>query len=140
MQLQLRCDIRKLPFLQLGLPENRVHIVESMVNPALFLDMVQVDVSTGEGITVGSSQNTPPAELEGLLLGQVVAILGVEDTVGEGLTGSDTEEVTWETGAVGVDVIEGWAFLGSHLCLLVKINRLCVEIRTPANMVPILRP
>lgn len=83
-----------------------------MLDPALLLDVVEVDVTTGVGVTVGGGENAALAQLEGVLDGQVVAVLGVEHTVGKGLTGADTEEVTGETGAVAVDVVQGGALLG----------------------------
>lgn len=85
------------------------------MDPALFLDMVQVDVTTREGITVRRGKDTSPSKLESFLLGQFVTVFGVEHTVSEGLTGSDTEQVTGESCAVGVDVVESGSFLGGHL-------------------------
>ena len=99
-RLQLRRDIRELALLQLRLPEYRVHVVEAVVHPSLFLDMVQVDKTTRVRVTVHGSKDTSAAELKGLLLGQVVVVVGVKHTICEGLTGSDTEQVSGESGAV----------------------------------------
>jgi hypothetical protein len=82
-----------------------------VLHPALLLDVVEVDETTRVGISVGSSQNTSLAELQGLLDGQFVFVLGVQDTVGKGLTGTNTEEVTGETCAVTVDIVESRALL-----------------------------
>lgn len=44
--LKRRCNVREFALFQLRLPENGVHIVEAMVDPAFLLDMVQVDETT----------------------------------------------------------------------------------------------
>lgn len=77
--------------------------------------MVQVDETTRVRVTVHGSKDTSAAELEGLLLSQVIVVVGVKHTICEGLTGSDTEQVPGESGAVGVDVVESGSFLGRHL-------------------------
>lgn len=75
--------------------------------------MVQVDVASGIGVPVGSSQDAPAAQLQGVLLAQVVLVLGVEHAVGKGLAGADAEHVAGEARAVAVDVVQGGAlFLG----------------------------
>ena len=103
-------------------------------------------MTTRKSIPMHSSQDTPPAELQGLGLGEVVAVFGVEHAVREGLARAHAEKVAGEAGAVGVDVVEGGAFLGGHLLfgLVFGLVPLCCAEgrggRTPANMVPILRP
>ena len=57
-------------------------------------------------------QDAPSAQLERLLLAQVVAVLGVQHAVGKGLAGADAEQVAGEAGAVRVDVVEGGPLLG----------------------------
>jgi hypothetical protein len=111
--LQLTCNVRELALLQFGLPEDRVRIVEAMLDPSILLDMVQVDEATRVRVTVRSSQDTSSAKLERLIVLQVVLILCVEHAVGECLTRADTEEVARQTRAVAVDVVESGAFLGS---------------------------
>lgn len=115
---QLARHVGELALLQLGLPEDGVGVVEAVLDPALLLDVVQVDETTRVGVSVGGGQDTSLAELEGLLVRQVVAVLGVEHTVGKGLTGTDTEEVASKAGAVAVDVVEGGTLLlgdtGTH--------------------------
>lgn len=119
-RLQRRCHVGELALLELRVPEDRVHVIESVVHPSLFLDVVQVNETTGVGITVHGSQNGSAAEVQCLLLSQLVFVLGVQHTVSESLTRSDTEQVTGETGAVGVDVVQGGSFLGRHLELIVS--------------------
>lgn len=91
MRCKRRCNVGEFALLQLRLPEYRVHIVEAVVDPSLFLYVVKVDETTRVGITVHGSKNTPPSELKSLLLSQIVPIVCVEHTVGESLTGSNTE-------------------------------------------------
>lgn len=98
--LQLRRDIRELATLQLRFPENRVHIVEAVVHPALLLDVVEVDETTRVCVTVHGGQNGTSAEGQSLLLAQIVPVVGVQHTVGECLTGADTEQVAGQAGAV----------------------------------------
>lgn len=71
-----------------------------MVHPALFLDVVEVDETTRVCVTVHGSQNGTSAQGQRLLLGQVVPVVGIQHTVGECLTGADTEQVAGEAGAV----------------------------------------
>ena len=98
--LQLRRDIRELAALQLRLPENRVHIVKAVVHPALLLDVVEVDETTGVCVTVHGGQNGTSAEGQSLQFAQIVPVVGVQHTVGECLTGTDTEQVASQAGAV----------------------------------------
>lgn len=75
---------------------------------------------------MGSGQDAAPAELQSCFLFEVVRVLGIEHPVGEGLTGADAEEVAGEARAVGVDVVEGWAFLwgyaGAHRALAAGVS------------------
>jgi len=114
--LQRTSNIRELALLKLRLPENRIRIVEAVLDPAVFLDVVQVDETTRVRVAMGSSKNTPPAQLEGLVVFQFVLVLCVEHTVGEGLSGADTEKVAGEARAVAVDVVESGAFLRGYAC------------------------
>lgn len=98
--LQLRCDIRELAALQLRLPENRVHIVEAVVHPALLLHVVEVDKTTRVCVTVHGGQNGTSTEGQSLQFAQIVPVVGVQHTVGECLTGPDTEQVASQAGAV----------------------------------------
>lgn len=106
--------------------------------------MVQVDESTGESVPVHGGKDTSPAELESILDIQIVVVLSIKHTVGKGLTGSNTEQVTGESCAIRVDVVKGRSFLRGHLlrstvsyCQKQKRNGM---VLTPANIVPILRP
>ena len=110
--LHLRRNIRELALLQLRLPKDRVHIIEPVLDPSVLLDMIQVYETAGVGVAVHGGEDGAAAQLERFLVRQVVAVLCVEDAVGEGLAGADAEEVAAEAGAVAVDVVEGGAFLG----------------------------
>jgi hypothetical protein len=44
--VQVGCDVGELALLELGLPEDGVGVVEAVLDPALLLDVVQVDVTT----------------------------------------------------------------------------------------------
>ncbi len=57
-------------------------------------------------------ENTPPAQLQRLLLGQIIPILGIQDAIRERLSGPDAEQIAREARAVRVDVVEGRSFLG----------------------------
>ena len=74
--------------------------------------MVQIDKATGVSIAVHGSQDTSTAKLQGLLVRQIIAVLGVEHAVRESLARADAEEVAGEACAVTVDVVEGRALLG----------------------------
>lgn len=76
--------------------------------------MIQVNETTRVGIPMRRGQDTPAAQLEGLLLAQIIPIFGVQYAVGECLAGADAEEVAREAGAVAVDIIQGRAFRGRH--------------------------
>lgn len=82
-----------------------------MFDPAILLDMVEVDVATGKCISMGGSKNASPPKLQGFIFSQVVMILSIEHTVSESLPGSNTEEVARQPCALGIDVVERWAFL-----------------------------
>jgi hypothetical protein len=49
---------------------------------------------------VHGGQNGTSAEGQSLLLAQIVPVVGVQHTVGECLTGADTEQVAGQAGAV----------------------------------------
>lgn len=114
-RLKRRRHVGELALLELSLPEDRVHVIESVVHPSFFLDVVQVNETTRVSITVHSSQDSSATEVQCLLLGQVVLVLGIQHTVGKSLTRSNTEQVTGEAGTVGIDVVQGGSFLGRHL-------------------------
>ena len=61
--LQLSGDVAELALLELGLPEDGVGVHETVLDPAVLLDVVQVDVTTGEGVSVCRSKDTPLAQL-----------------------------------------------------------------------------
>lgn len=67
MPLKGRRNVRELALFQLCFPENGVHIVETVVDPAFLFDMVQVDETTLVSITVHCGKNAPTTKLEGLL-------------------------------------------------------------------------
>lgn len=89
-----------------------------MLDPAFLLDMIQVNETTRVRISVRSSQDTSATQLQGVLLAQVVLVLGVEHTVRKRLTGSNTEQVSGEASTVRVDIVQGGALLlgdaGAH--------------------------
>lgn len=113
---QIRRHVREFALVQLRLPEDGVRVVEAMLHPAVLFDMVQVDEATRVRVTVSGGEDTPPAELEGVFIREVVLVVRVEHTVGEGLTGTDTEEVTSKTSAVAINVVKGGAFLRGYAC------------------------
>ena len=82
-----------------------------MLHPAILLHVIQVDEPAGEGIAMGRSQDAAAAERKGGFGVEIVVVFGVEDAVGEGLAGTNAEEVAGETSTVRVDVIQGRAFL-----------------------------
>jgi hypothetical protein len=124
--IQLACDVGELALLQLGLPEDGIRVVESVLDPAVLLDVVQVDEPTRVRVTMGSGKDTSSAELQRRIVLEIVTVFGIEYTVGESLTGADTEEVAGKTGAVAVDVVEGGAFLrgdaGAHCTLGLSVR------------------
>lgn len=85
------------------------------MHPPFLLDVVQVDKAARVRVAVRRGEDAAPRQLQRLLLGHIVAVLGVEHAVGEGLARSDAEQVPREPGAVRVDVVEGGAFLGGYL-------------------------
>lgn len=89
-----------------------------MPDPALLLDVVEVDETTRVRIAVRGGQDAPAAQLQGVLVRQVVVVLGVEHAVGERLAGADAEQVAGQPRAVRVDVVQRGAFLlgdaGAH--------------------------
>lgn len=109
---KLTGDIGKLTLLQLRLPEDGVRIAETMLDPAILLDMVEINKATRIRIAMRSREDASPSQLEGVLILEIIRVLGVEDAVGESLAGADAEQVAGEAGAVRVDVVEGGAFLG----------------------------
>ena len=112
LSVQLTRHIRKLALLQLGLPKDRIRIVEPVLHPPVLLDMIQIDETTRKRIPVRRGQDTPPPQFQRFLLLQIVLVLGVQDSVGKCLTGSDAEKIPGETRAVAVDVVESGSFLG----------------------------
>jgi hypothetical protein len=110
--IQLARHVCELALLQLRLPEDGVSIVEAVVRPALLLDVIEVDETTRESITMRGRQDTPPSQLQGILIAQVVVILGVQHTVRECLTTADAEQVARQACAVAVDVVKGRTLLG----------------------------
>lgn len=80
--------------------------------------MVQVDVTTRVSISVGGGQNTSLSKLQGLLIRQIVLVLGIENTIRECLTRANAEEVARQASTVAVNIVESRAFLlgdtGAH--------------------------
>lgn len=109
---QLARHIRELALLQLRLPENRIRVIEPMLDPPLLLNMIQVNIPTRIRIPMRRSQDTASPQLQRLLLGQIVLILRIQHTVRKGLSRADTEQVARQPRAVGVDVVERGAFGG----------------------------
>ena len=72
--------------------------------PPVLLDMVEIDGISRERVTMPRSIDAPPAELERLIVRQVPMISLVEDTVCEGATRTNREEVSLEPCTVGVDI------------------------------------
>lgn len=85
-----------------------------MLDPARLLDMVQVDETTRVRITVRRRQDTPLAQLQRLLVRQIVLVLGIQHTVGKSLTTAHAEQVARQPRAVAVDVVQRGALLLGH--------------------------
>lgn len=109
--LQLARHVGELALVQLRLPEDGVGIVEAMLDPALFLDVVEVDVTTRVGVAVRRSQDRTAAQLQRVLVRKIVAVLGVQHTVRKRLARAHAEQVTRKASAVAVDVVESGALL-----------------------------
>ena len=86
--------------------------MEAMLHPAGLLDMIQIDETARECIAVGGGQDAAAAERDGILVREVVVVLGIQDAVCKRLAGADAEEVAGQAGAVGVDVVQRRPFLG----------------------------
>jgi hypothetical protein len=112
--LQICRHIRKLALVQLCLPEDGVGVVEAVLDPSVLLDVVEVDETSRVSVAVGGGKNTAPAELQGILVRELVLVFCIEHTVGKRLTGTNAEEVAGKTRAVAVDVVESGAFLRGH--------------------------
>lgn len=110
--LKVARDVGELALFQLGLPEDGVRVIEAMVHPALLLDVVQVDEATRVGITVRGREDAPPSQLQGILVAELVAVLGIQHTVRKRLTAADAEHVPGQARAVAVDVVQGGPLLG----------------------------
>jgi hypothetical protein len=76
--------------------------------------VVQVDETTRVSISVGGGQDTSAAQSQSLLICQVVSVLGVQHTIGKGLTGTNTEQVAGKSRAVAVNVVQGGTLLLGH--------------------------
>lgn len=109
--LKLARDVAELALLQLGLPEHRISIREAVLDPAVLLDVVQVDETTGVGVTMRSCQDTSSTELKSIVHAQFVVVLGVQDTIRKGLTRADAEQVASQTSTVAVDIVQRRSFL-----------------------------
>ena len=86
-----------------------VHVVnvDGMNNsPSVLGDVVQVVDTTGVGIPVGGMVDGTLAKVDGLIDGKVGAVVGVQNAVGIGGTGSDGKVGALEAGAVVVDVVQ----------------------------------
>lgn len=64
--------------------------------PPVLLDMIEIDGVSGERVTMPRSIDAPPAELERLIICQVPMVSLVEDTVREGATRTNREEISLE--------------------------------------------
>lgn len=63
-------------------------------------------------------EDAAATEFEGFFVCEIIFVLGIEDTIGKGLTGAHAEEVSGKTSAITVDVVESRSFLlgdtGTH--------------------------
>lgn len=107
-------NVRELSLLQFRLPEYWVCITEPMLNPSVLLYVIQVNETTWIGISVSGGQNAPPSQLQRFFVTQIISIFRIQHTVCKCLSGTDTEEISGQTCAVGINVIESRAFGGSH--------------------------
>ena len=60
------------------------------------------------------SQNTSPAELQSLLLIQIIPVFGIQNTISECLARAHAEKVSGQTSTITVDIIQRWALRRSH--------------------------
>merc|ERR1712137_772881 len=81
-------------------------VVCADLDPALFADVVEVDLATRVRVAVGSVVDGAASEVVGLLGLHVPSEARVEDTVGKGGARADREALALEAGAVRVDVEE----------------------------------
>ena len=72
--------------------------------------MVKVDETTRVSISVRSGKNGSSSQLKRLLLCQIIMILCIQHTICESLTRSNTEQVSSQSGSVGINVVQGWTF------------------------------
>ena len=83
-----------------------VHVDGMNNSPSVLGDVVQIVDTTGVGIPVGGMIDSALAKVDGLIDGEVGAVVGVQNAVGIGGTGSDGKVGALEAGAVVVDVIQ----------------------------------
>ena len=108
---QFARDVGEFALLQLRLPENRIRVAEAVLDPAVFLHMIQVDETTRVSISVCGSKNASASQRKCLLRRQIIVVFGIQYTIGKGLTRTNAEQVAAESCAVGVDVVESRTFL-----------------------------
>lgn len=89
-----------------------------MLNPPILLDMIQINEPPRIRIAMRRRENTPPPQLQRLLLSQIIPILRIQHAVRKRLAGPDAEQIPRQPRAVRVDVVERGPFLrrdaGAH--------------------------
>ncbi len=77
-----------------------------MLHPPLLLNMIQIHAPPRIRIPMRRRQDTPPAQLQRLLLAQIIPILSIQHAVRERLAGPDAEQIPRQPRAVRVDVVQ----------------------------------
>lgn len=111
--LQLARNVAELALLQLRLPEDGVGVVETMLDPSFLPNVVQVDETTGVGVSVCCGKDTTTTQLQCIVNAEIVVVLRIQHTVGKSLTTAYTEQVASQARAVTVNIVQRWALLGS---------------------------
>jgi hypothetical protein len=82
-----------------------------MLDPALLLDMVQVNEAARISIPMRSSKNTPAAQLQRLLHAEIILVLRIQDAISKRLTGPDTEQVPGQPRPITINIVQRGSFL-----------------------------
>lgn len=77
-----------------------------MLDPAILLDMIQINKPPRISVPMRRRQDTPPPQLQRLLLPQIIPILGIQHPVRKRLPGPDAKEIPRQSRAVRIDVVE----------------------------------
>lgn len=76
--------------------------------PAILFDMVEIDSVPGIRIAVAGGIDTSSAELLSFLICEIPSVALVQDTIREGATRPDGEQVALQTRAIRVNIENDW--------------------------------